>query len=97
MLLLLCLVTYLRGLYDRLVAPLLIYLGCNDPAHGTFCGSLGNLTAKHKPAIIVVHASVVELQVAGKRLYSQFLTGIIGARGELAAFCIGRSDDVVGP
>lgn len=44
----------------------------------------------------MVHATVVELQVASQRLHRQPLTTVIRAGGELAADGVRGGDDVIG-
>ena len=89
-------IAHLRSLDDGPVAPDVVDGRRDEPAHSTFRGALGNLAAKNKPAVVVVHATVVELQLTGERLYRELLAGIVGTRSKDAAFGIGCSDDVIG-
>ena len=54
-------IAYLGNLDNRGIHPFLHNVWCNYPADCTFRGTGGNFTADHKPAVIVVHASVVKL------------------------------------
>ena len=69
-LLLIGVITHLRGLNNGLIDPVLLNSGGDDPLHGTLrCASL-NLAAQNEPAVIVVHTAIIELQIARERLDS---------------------------
>ena len=88
-------IAHLRCLDDGGVSPRLIDGGRDEPADGSLRNPRRNLTAKHKPAVVMVHATVVELQVASQRLHRQPLTTVIRAGGKLATDGVRRSNDVV--
>ena len=96
MLTLLRLIAHLRSLYHRLVAPRIIYFRSDDPAHSPFCSPLSYFTTKHKPAVVMVHSSIVQFQFSRKRFHGKLLVLIVGTGGKLLSFSIRKSDDVIG-
>ena len=86
----------LRRLDDGRIAPGMINRRCDEPAHSTLRGTLGYLAAQHKPSVVVVHASVVEFQIASHRLHRDFLTEVVRTGGEAMANGIGFGNDIVG-
>ena len=68
---LLRMIAHLRGLDDGIVTPVGVAGRSNLPAHGTLGGAPGNLRAEHEPPVVVVHAAIVEFQVASKALNRQ--------------------------
>ena len=56
-------ITHLRSLYHRLIEPVVNNIGSDDPLDGTRCFACFNFTTQYKPSVVVVHASVVQLQI----------------------------------
>lgn len=57
-------ITHLRGLYHRCIAPLLGNCGTDNPSHRIPFRSCRKLRTKHKPTVIMVYPSVIQHQIS---------------------------------
>ena len=57
-------ITHLRGLYHRCIAPLLGNCGTDNPSHRIPFRSCRKFRTKHKPTVIMVYPSVIQHQIS---------------------------------
>ena len=92
---LVALIPHLRHLHHGLVQPVLDHVGRDDPPDRALDRALRDLGGEHEPAVVVVHAPVVQLEVRSLALHGKAAGRIVGPHGKAPSHRVGRGDEVV--
>ena len=88
-------ITHLRGLHHRRIGPIGDHGGLDVPLHGALGRTGRDVGAQDEPAVVVVHAAVVQLErsVVLEGLDGQAAVRVVRTRGKHLAYGIGLGYD----
>ncbi|OAV63398.1 hypothetical protein Barb6_03768 [Bacteroidales bacterium Barb6] len=89
-------IAQLGGLDNGLVEPVAYHVRSDDPLDSFLDGTGGYLATENKPAVVVVHAPVVQLQFGALRFNRVFIIGVIGVGDKAFADGIRLSNNIIG-